>query len=246
MFFEYLDSKIYYEFFDKEKEMTAVFLHGWGGNHQSLLPLASAFQNYNILTLDFFGFGLSDKVKEDFNIYTYVNAVIELTKFLQLKKLCLVGHSFGGRVAIIFAGLEQSLVEKVILIDSAGLKPKFNIKKAFKKFNYKVQKYLVKKNLKSKTCLEKYGSVDYKALSSSEKVVFNRVINENLSKYLKFVKQNTLIIWGEKDKDTPLYMAKCLRKNIENSRLIILKGGSHFAYVEHKNIVIKHIKEFFG
>ena len=246
MFFGYCDSKLYYDFFDNKKEMTVVLLHGWGGNHQSLISLASAFANYNILTLDFFGFGLSDKVKENFDIYTYANAVIALTKFLQLKKICLVGHSFGGRVAIIFAGLEQSLVEKVILIDSAGIKPKYSFKKTFKRIFFKIQKFLVKNNVRNKACLTKYGSADYKALSSTEKVVFNKIINEDLSKYLEFMKQKTLIIWGEKDKDTPLYMARHLREKIKNSRLVILKGGSHFVYVEQTKFVIKCIKEFLG
>ena len=244
MIFEFEKVKLYYDYQFNNKEQTVVLLHGWGGNHLSLSPLLVSFQNYNILTLDFFGFGQSDKPLQNFDIYSYSNAVAELLKKLNLNDIILVGHSFGGRISIILSNQLNDIVSKMILIDSAGLKPRNTIKKTFKKMNYKFAKFLVKVNVKGKESLEKYGSDDYKKLSNEEKKVFNRVVNEYLEKYLLNIKCSTLIIWGEKDKDTPLYMAKKLNKKIKNSKLYVVKNAGHFAYVEEANLVNKIIKDF--
>ena len=244
MIFEFEKVKLYYDYQFNNKEQTVVLLHGWGGNHLSLSPLLVSFQNYNILTLDFFGFGQSDKPLQNFDIYSYSNAVAELLKKLNLNDIILVGHSFGGRISIILSNQLNDIVSKMILIDSAGLKPRNTIKKSLKKMKYKFAKFLVKINVKDKGSLEKYGSDDYKKLSNEEKRVFNRVVNEYLEKYLSNIKCSTLIIWGEKDKDTPLYMAKKLNKKIKNSKLYVVKNAGHFAYVEEANLVNKIIKDF--
>ena len=103
MIFEFEKVKLYYDYQFNNKEQTVVLLHGWGGNHLSLSPLLVSFQNYNILTLDFFGFGQSDKPLQNFDIYSYSNAVAELLKKLNLNDIILVGHSFGGRISIILS-----------------------------------------------------------------------------------------------------------------------------------------------
>ncbi len=237
--------KLHYEFNEVNvKAPTIVLLHGWGGNYQSLLPIYSAFDDYNILSLDFCGFGQSDKPTADFTIFSYCEIVASLLKYLNLTNVILVGHSFGGRVALILSETNKDIVKKLILIDSAGLKPRFSAKKTFKVFRYKVNKKLVAHNLRNAKCLEKYGSADYKKLSADEKKVFSRVIGQDLSDFAKKIEQETLILWGEKDKDTPLYMAKKLHKYIKSSKLFVIKSAGHFSYLDNKQAVINIIKEF--
>ena len=244
MIFNFDDNKLYYEFFDRHKEKTVVLLHGWGGNHLSLYAILKAFENFNILTLDFWGFGQSDKPKCYYDIYSYSKAVFELIKVLNLNHLTLVGHSFGGRVSIIISAENPEYIDNLILIDSAGIKSRSSIKKCLKKFSYKITKSLVRHQLKNSSALKKFASSDYQKLSRDEQIVFNKIINEDLTKYLNFIKAKTLIIWGQKDKDTPLYMARILNKNISNSTLKIIKEGTHFVYLEESKEVIKIIKDF--
>lgn len=235
---------MFYEFLDKSSEKTVVFLHGWGGNHESLFSLMPVFDEYNVLTLDFWGFGNSEPVSENYDIYSYSDAVVALLKYLKLDKLTLVGHSFGGRIAIIISSEIREKVENLILIDSAGILPKKSVKKFYKKLLFKFNNYLVKHGIKDEKTLIKYYSADYLKLNKTEQQVFKRIINEDLEKYLDFITQRALIIWGEKDKDTPLYMAKKMERGIKNSELVIIKNASHFAYIEHTNLVNKVIKDF--
>ncbi len=244
MIFEFNSNKLFYDFTDRGHSVAVVLLHGWGGNHKSLYPILPAFDNYNILSIDFWGFGLSDKPKANFDIYSYSNVIYALIKHLSIPKIILVGHSFGGRISIILGAEYPELVEKIVLIDSAGIKPKMTAKKFAKKMHYKLIKYLVKKSIKSTNALSKFASTDYKNLTRDEQIVFNKIINKDLSNYLEFIKAPTLLIWGELDKDTPLYMAKKINKKIPNSKLYIIKNASHFAYLQEKNITIKLIKDF--
>ncbi len=86
---------------------------------------------------------------------------------------------------------------------------------------------------KMKAYRDKHSSPDYKALKSDVmRETFKKVISLDLTKNLKDIKRPTLLIWGENDLDTPLYMAKIMEKNIPDSGLVVLKDSAHFAYVE--------------
>ena len=79
---------------------------------------------------------------------------------------------------------------------------------------------------------KKYGSRDYNALDEEMRRTFVKVVNEDLTDlYAKF-KASTLLIWGEKDTETPLWMGQEMEKLIPDAGLVILEGGSHFAYLE--------------
>ena len=88
------------------------------------------------------------------------------------------------------------------------------------------------KKLKSK--LLKYGSDDYKKLSKTMKQTFVNVVNEDLSCFVSKIVCNTLIVWGEKDKETKLWMAKKLNKLIVGSNLKIIKNSGHFCFLDNK------------
>lgn len=245
MIFSYLGKQLNYEYKKiNANYKTVVLLHGWEGNLNSFMPIYSAFNNCNILSVDFWGFGQSDKPNADFSIFSYADTVFALIKVLKIDRCVIVGHSFGGRVALILSATAKETIDKLILIDSAGLKPKFSLKRYVKVKMFKLNKRLVKMRVKKEKCLNKYGSEDYKKLSDDEKLVFNRIINQDLTIYAKNVFAETLILWGEKDTDTPIYMAKRLHKYIKNSKLFIMKQAGHFSYVDCPNIVINLIKDF--
>lgn len=76
------------------------------------------------------------------------------------------------------------------------------------------------------------------------KKTFVNVVNYDQTKMLKNIKTKTLIVWGEKDKETPLYMAKIMRKNLPNSRLVILEDCSHFSFLEDTYAFINLVRDF--
>ena len=95
-----------------------------------------------------------------------------------------------------------------------------------------------------KNKLKNFGSKEYKSLSEIQKQSFVKIVNEHLDDLLKYVDNKTLIIFGNKDKATPIYMAKKLNKNIKNSSLVILKDCSHFAFVDKPREFNLLVKEF--
>ena len=88
--------------------------------------------------------------------------------------------------------------------------------------------------------LDSCGSVDYRKLSPKMKQVFVKIVNEDLSSFLKFIKCKTCIVWGKNDKETKLYMARRLFRLIKDSELYIFKNSGHFSYSDkpHEFLII--------
>lgn len=227
-----------------EGKQAVLLLHGWGGCAASMLGLANDLSiRYRVIIPDLWGWGLSQKPPSDFGIFEYAKGIAELLNQKNLKQVCLIGHSFGGRIGLVLASQYPQLISKLILIDSAGVKPKFSLCKYLKIKKYKHLKALVERGEKSSDVLSKFGSTDYMQLDEQMQKVFVRVVNQHLNNLLDKIFQPTLIIWGKKDKQTPLYMAKVLHKKIKSSKIIQLKGG-HFAYLTEKREVLKAVFKF--
>ena len=238
---------ITYRYHIAKSEAVTLLLHGWGGNLNSFRGLENelAENDQSVLTLDFPGFGGSDMPKESFTLDDYYKIVLELIQKLNIKKLNIVAHSFGGRIALLLASKNANLVHKLVLVDSAGLKPKYSFAKSFKIFHYKFLKKLKNAGI-IKRDLSGYGSSDYRAMPDELKPVFNNIVKTDLTYTLKRISCSTLIVWGKDDTSTPYYMAKKLNKGIKDSAIITFDGG-HFAYLQNSNkfliIVNNFIKE---
>ena len=120
------------------------------------------------------------------------------------------------------------------MIDSAGILPKRNLCYRFRVFRYKRLKIKAKNNFRIKDKLSKFGSIDYKLLSPIMKHTFINVVNEDLTKFAKYIKSKTLIIWGDKDRETKPYMARRFNMLIKNSKLVFFKNSGHFSFLENK------------
>ena len=178
-------------------------------------------------TLDGFG---GTPPPHDKTISGYATRVANYIKRNKLTNIIAIGHSFGGRIAIELA--QHINLVALVLVDSAGVKPKFSIKKSFSIFRYKIYKWLVKRGVLSKDKLRKFGSDDYKNCSNEMKEVFMNAIHYNQTKQLCKITIPTLIVWGKNDKDTPIYMAKTIHHNVRDSEIVVLNGG-HFCFLEN-------------
>lgn len=230
--------------FGKRQNPVVIFLHGWGGSVNSFLGVARVISSFGFyaVVLDFAGFGKTKEPDEPKSIYDYATDVEEFIEKYGFVDAYIVGHSFGGRVALILAS--RGLAKKLVLVDSAGLKPRRGLKYKIKVLKYKRIKEKVRAGILSKDVLEKFGSDDYRVLSPVMKETFVKVVNEDLAYLLSSVKQKTLIIWGKFDKDTPMYMARKFRRGIENSRLLVYNAG-HYSYLEQMEKFVNDLYEFF-
>ena len=236
MIYKYRGAKIFYKFHDRRKEITNIFLHGWGCDHSKMLCF-DALKNQNSLFVDFPPFGKSGDEIKGWTIFTYANMLISLCEHLKIEKFNLIGHSFGGRVAILIAVLCRQKINKLVLLASAGMKPKRTMKYYFKVFAYKIKKKLHRD-------ISKYGSEDYRNMKDEIKPVFVNIVSTHLEEFAPLIESETLIINGNMDKETPHYMAKRLHKKIKNSTLEILKDCGHFCFEEKRVETMLLVKRF--
>lgn len=218
-----------------------IFLHGWGADYSSFYFLKDLICDYKLHFASLDGFG-EVSAPTDPTIAGYASRLHAYIKTNNLKNIILVGHSFGGRVALEYASKNQLL--GLVLVDSAGIKPKFSLTKRLKITKYKITKWLVKHNLASQQSLNKFGSSDYKMATAQMQKVLKCCVNYNQKPLLKHIKVPTLIVWGKNDKDTPIYMANTLHKRIKNSKLVVLENCGHFSFLDNQYLFYVSLKNF--
>lgn len=226
-------------YIDEGAGSTVLLLHGWGGSIQTMLPIMNILKDKcRVITLDLPGFGKSEQPKVPWNSYDYAECIKKFIDILELKDIILFGHSHGGRIAIILSG-RYDFINKLILIDSAGIIPKRKINYYFKVYSFKLLKKVymifarrINKEERQKKFYEKFGSADYRQSQGVMRQTMVKVINDNLIELLPSIESPTLLIWGEKDEDTPLYMGKIMEEKISDSGLVVLKGAGHYSYID--------------
>ena len=247
MYFTYNEYQIYYEKYGN-KNKSILILPGWGKTKETFNYLINCLKkDYTVYIIEYPGFGKSPFPNHDMTVDDYTIIIKAFIEEKRITNLSIIAHSFGGRIAILLAGKYHVSINKMILIDVAGIN-RFSLKKKVKTIVYKALKllsiFLTKKKDKYLSYLfTKFSSTDYSSLNSNMYNTFKNIINTNLKKYVKHNKTSTLIIWGKDDTDTPLYIGKYLNKHIFDSGLIILPG-THFIYLEHPYLVYRIIKEF--
>lgn len=244
------DLTFYYEKYgDKEKNI--LILPGWGNTRETFrYMIADLEKDYTIYILDYPGLGLSPVPEKTLTVYNYTELIIAFMNKFAIKNPIIIAHSFGGRLATLLASYYKVNIDKLILIDIAGIKPKKKLKLLFKQTIYKLLKKLTKllSPLKRETYHQKllkyFGSADYNALPPGMHQTFKNIIKEDLTKYYSAITNETLLLWGSLDQDTPLYQAYKIKKLIKNSALIILKDASHFSYLNYPMLTNNIIKSF--
>lgn len=238
MKFDYVGTEVFYRYKKKAGKPCLILLHGWGASSEIFKDFHKIKREFSILEIDFPPFGKSEE-PNNWNLFSYANMTISLCESLKIEKANFLGHSFGGRIAILINVIKPDLVEKNILVDSAGMKPRRKISYYFKVAKYK---YLKKKGKN----VQKLGSNDYLSLSPKMRKTFVSIVSTNLEDYAKMIKKETLIVFGEDDKETPIYMAKRLKKLIQNSQLEIIKEAGHFCFLdkpyEFSNLILEFLR----
>lgn len=240
----YRQTKVYFEVYG-EGEKNILFLHGWGCDGRIWESIYQKIKMYaRCITIDFPPFGKSSEPTQIWTIQDYANITLCVLKKLKIHHCFVVAHSFGGRVSILLSS-QTKIVQKMVLTGCAGIR-KFDAIRNLKIFAYKIKKLLCKCGLLSKKILAHSGSPEYKALSPVMKKTFSNIVQKNLSDLCNYITCDTLLLWGECDKSTPLSHAKTLRKKIRNSKLLIYEGDDHFAFLRNVGSFTNAIINFFG
>ena len=234
--------KIAYKF-TGEGEETAVILQGWGTSYPLYDVVAKALlPKYRVLQFDLPGFGASQEPPESWNVDQFTDFFIKLMEALEIKKALLIGHSYGGRMIIKMAARDNLPfeIDRIVLIDSAGVMPKRSFKQKVKIFRYKILKKIL--NFKPvymifSELIELWkttqGSEDYRNATPIMKGCLVKAVNEDLTHLFEKNKYDTLLIWGDKDEATPLSDGKLMEKLMPSAGLAVIPGTGHFSFAEN-------------
>ena len=221
-----------------------VILHGWGSNitlHANMIELFS--KKYTVVAMDMPGFGKSEEPPSAWCVDDYVQFVIDFLADYDSKKIMFLGHSFGGRVIIKLCSRTDLPFEvnKVMLVDSAGILPPKSNKKSFRTRWYKFCRNILSTKLMQKLFPEaleklrvKYGSADYAAASPLMRQVLVKVVNEDLEPLLSNIKCPALLVWGVNDTATPLSDGEKMEKAIPDAGLVKLENAGHYSFLEQQ------------
>ncbi len=233
-----------------EGSKNLVILQGWGTSldmYDSITRAVMGIEGapYRVVQLDFPGFGGSDEPHEPWSVDDYTDFFIRFMKELDIKEAVLYGHSYGGRVIIKLADRIARgedipfTVDRIILNDAAGIMPKRSPKQLRKVKRYKaLKKVLLSKPIHAlfpdmiDYWQSQQGSADYRAASPMMKQCLVKAVNEDLTELLPNIKQDTLLIWGDKDTATPIEDGRTMERLIPNAGLAIIEGTGHFSFLE--------------
>lgn len=204
-----------------ENSKKIIFIHGWGGNENSLYNLASLFKHkYECHLLCLSGF--DEELKKEYDVNDYVE---EISNYILVNKIdnpIIIGHSFGGKLAFFLKLKNPNLI--IIGIAPSIRKNPFSFKIFFKIKLYKLLKLF---HFKIPNCLK--GSKDYQNSKGYLKKTFLNVHHKYLTNYELNKIENALIIGFKNDKEVNY---KVLKK-ISNQKIkFILLEGNHFGFNE--------------
>lgn len=228
-----------------------IVMHGWGCKASTVQVLADAAASpaTTVYNLDLPGFGGSQEPPAEWGVYDYARFIGAFADSRGIERPVLIGHSYGGRIAIVYAS--QRAVSKLILVDSAGIKPRRSFRYYIKVYSFKAARHLLPVLLGRRKGGEiidrmrgKAGSADYQAASPVMRRVMSTSVNQDLRHLMPSIKAPTLLIWGEKDTATPLRDARIMERLIPDAGLVCYEGCGHYSYLDRPGQTTAVIKSF--
>ncbi len=224
-----------------------IFLHGWRSDSSVWTSVFNPLSthHFSLYALDLPGFGGSPTPPPSFTVGDYANLVADFIIKLNRGPVTVVGHSFGGRVAIKLAASRPELLSRLVLVDAAGLRLPSLSRTVLEKIAKIVKPLFRLPGLSRLRPLiyEILGAEDYVATPSLESV-FKNIINEDLSVFLPQIKTPTLLIWGDNDRVTPIEWARDMETAIKNARLVVLRSAGHFSFLDQPHAFSEELLNF--
>ena len=224
---------ISYEIINPDAKVDVIILHGWGSNKnlmkQSFSPYMDAFRH---IYIDLPGFGNST-CSMALNTADVARIVELLMVHINASKEIVLGHSFGGKVALL---LEPKVL---VLVASAGIYVSKPLKVQAKIAVFKALKGLGLSKLRSL-----FVADDAKELSEYMYQTFKNVVNEDFSDQFAEYEGKALLFWGKDDTATPLTSAKKIQNLIADSKLEVY-DGDHYFFMKYPKEIAKKIETAF-
>jgi pimeloyl-ACP methyl ester carboxylesterase len=224
-----------------------LLLHGWGGQIESMDPIANALaQHFAITSIDFPGHGESSLPPRAWRVSDFLDCTMKLMDRLGLEQPGIVAHSFGGRVTIKLAAGHPDRAGRLLFTAGAGVIPPATLAKRLKRLvgasagRLRSIAHAVAPstdamvNRVGQKLFPYLASRDYKNAGELRETL-GLVVAEDLTSFLDKIRSKCLLVWGDQDHETPLYCGETMNRLVPGSELVVFAGAGHFPYVDQMN-----------
>lgn len=235
--------------------MDILILHGWKASISSseawYSPLITHLKKkkHVVYAPDLPGFGSCQRPERPFSVSDYAEWVSRYIQKNKLKKPLVIGHSFGGRVAIKLFAQHPNQVNTLVLTGVPGYPPASNKKIATLKIIAKLGGSVFTLPLLTilssparKLFYKLIGAWDYYHANGIMRETFKIVIVEDLIKAMKEIRAKTTLIWGAEDTITPVWIGERMKKTIANAQLTVIPLGSHMVLIDRPKEFVNAIR----
>jgi pimeloyl-ACP methyl ester carboxylesterase len=242
------------DYYDRGTGDAVLFLHGWGTDHRSFFRFLEGMSGFfRVVAPDLPGFGGSDEPPYGWSVGEYADFVVDFLKKLEISEAIMIGHSFGGQVAVKLASETGRIgIVKAVLVDCAAIRSNV-ARHRLRTYFYKAVKRVISVSAIEKRfpfLLEQWrirnGSADYRNASPRMRECLVKAVNEDLTPYLPDIKCPALLIWGENDTATPLSDARVMERLIPDAGLVVLKGAGHYSFLDQGYAFGRVLDSFLG
>jgi pimeloyl-ACP methyl ester carboxylesterase len=217
-----------------------IGLHGWGRGRSDLLPAlrGPALHGRAYASLDLPGFGHSPEPAPGVGAREYAELCREVVTELADEPVVLVGHSFGGRVAVCLAAEHPDLVRGLVLTGVPLIRQHAVSKPTLA---YRVGRSLHRHRLLSDDRMEalrqKHGSTDYRAATPVMRTVLVKVVAESYDDELRRLQCPTALVWGARDTVVPVAVADAAVAITPDAELTVLDDADHDLPLTHPDAI---------
>ncbi len=241
----FLDGELIASSNEVTSSLLVVGLHGWARNSRDFDSLSEILQAKGVAFLapDLPGFGESPKPAFAWNSQDYANqldvVLTELTKTKGVSRVVVVGHSFGGKIAIKLGAFNPGYLQGVVIMGTPLFRDLDSVRKVPLKL--RLAKQIARYNFISAAQLDRiksnFGSQDYRNATGVMRDVLVRTVNEDFAQDLEALKLKVRFIWGELDRAASVADAKRALGLIGDSSLEIIPGGDHFSPLADQRLI---------
>ncbi len=218
-----------------------LMVHGWGASLETLSPLALRLSRlgYRCALLDLPGFGESAEPTHAWHVRDYVDFCLACLDAQGWGRAHYFGHSLGGRIGLMLAAEHPERINKMTLSNSAGIKVEPSLGQRLRLGVYRrARGSLTALGAKSSAerlrdfYNQRYGSTDYVQASPVMRETLVKIVNQDLLECARRAAAPTVLIWGDADEETPLWMGRKLAETLPDAALIVHPGAGHYAYLD--------------
>ena len=213
-----------------------LLLHGWGASLDTFTAMAGDLgRQFRVTAFDFPGHGGSDLPPGTWQVDDFAALTMDLMAKLGIERSSILGHSFGGRVAIKLAAANPDALDRLVLVDSAGVPPPQTLRRRLKRAASRTANTIGRLGRPGRALrrgiVRRIASTDY-LNAGPLRDTFLAIVREDLRPVMPSIKAPTLLIWGDSDRDTTVADAHEMEKLIRGSKLLVLKNAGHISYLD--------------